>query len=269
MSSAEAADVDVEAGERAHQRLGLVGGERAAVGRASAPSASRTVGVGEQLARDPARRRRWRRRATRARPSSGGPALDAGPRRRRRRAASVPGQAQRQRPRRPRRGVGGHVDLGLEHLGLGSPTGPRSVSRASARRSKRVRNSRKSKSRRTSSRSRRAVQARSSIDRSSGHVADEHHHLGVLADVGLVRGQVLAQLRRLLVEVLEDAVEAAVGGDELGRGLLPHPGHAGQVVGRVAAQRGVLRVQRGRDAGALERCRPRRRGRSRDTPRLL
>ena len=58
--------------------------------------------------------------------------------------------------------------------------------------------------------------------------------------------QVLAQLRRLLVEVLEDAVEAAVGGDQLGRRLLPHPGHAGQVVGRVATQRGVLRVQRGR-----------------------
>ena len=51
-----------------------------------------------------------------------------------------------------------------------------------------------------------------------------------------------AQLRRLLVEVGEDAVEAAVGVDQLGRRLLPHAGHAGQVVGRVAAQRGVLRV---------------------------
>ena len=49
------------------------------------------------------------------------------------------------------------------------------------------------------------------------------------------------QLRRLLVDVGEDAVEAAVGVDELGRRLLAHPGHAGQVVGRVAPQRGVLR----------------------------
>jgi len=54
------------------------------------------------------------------------------------------------------------------------------------------------------------------------------------------------------VEVLEDAVEPAVGGDELGGGLLPHPGHAGEVVGRVAAQGGVLRVHRRRHPGALE-----------------
>ena len=32
----------------------------------------------------------------------------------------------------------------------------------------------------------------------------------------------------------------------------PTPGHAGQVVGRVAAQRGVLEVLRRRDAGALD-----------------
>ena len=76
------------------------------------------------------------------------------------------------------------------------------------------------------------------------HVAHEHHQLVVLAHVGLVGGEVLAELRRLLVEVLEDAVEAAVGGDELGGRLLPHPGHAGQVVGGVAAERGVLRVER-------------------------
>ena len=37
------------------------------------------------------------------------------------------------------------------------------------------------------------------------------------------------------------AVEVAVGVDQLGRGLLSHPGHAGQVVGGVAPQGGVLR----------------------------
>ena len=46
--------------------------------------------------------------------------------------------------------------------------------------------------------------------------------------------------------------EVPVGGDELGRGLLADAGDAGQVVARVAAQRRVLGVLRGRDAGALE-----------------
>ena len=44
----------------------------------------------------------------------------------------------------------------------------------------------------------------------------------------------------------------AVGVDQLGRGLLADAGDAGQVVARVAAQRRVLGVLRGRDAGALD-----------------
>ena len=40
--------------------------------------------------------------------------------------------------------------------------------------------------------------------------------------------------------------------DQLGRRLLADAGHAGQVVARVAAQRGVLRVLRRRHAGALD-----------------
>ena len=96
-----------------------------------------------------------------------------------------------------------------------------------------------------------------------GHVDDELHELGVLPDARLVLGEVGAQLRRLLVEVLEDAVDAAVGGDELGRRLLAHARHARQVVGRVAPQRRVLEVEAGRHARALPRCPPRRRARSR------
>ena len=72
------------------------------------------------------------------------------------------------------------------------------------------------------------------------------------AHLRLVLGQVLAQLGRLLVDVGEDAVEAAVGVDQLGRRLLAHPGHAGQVVGRVAPQRGVLDVVDGAHTGALD-----------------
>jgi hypothetical protein len=64
--------------------------------------------------------------------------------------------------------------------------------------------------------------------------------------------QVLAQLGGLVRDVGEDAVETAVGVDQLGCGLLAHAGHARQVVGRIAAQRGVLDVVAGVDPGALE-----------------
>ena len=85
------------------------------------------------------------------------------------------------------------------------------------------------------------------VDALDRRVVPEQHQLEVLAGPLLVGDQVVAELRRLLVGVGEDAVEPAVLRDQLGRGLLPHAGNAGQVVGRVAAQRGVLRVQRGRD----------------------
>ena len=68
----------------------------------------------------------------------------------------------------------------------------------------------------------------------------------------LVVGQVLPQLGRLLVQVGEDPVEVAVGGEQLGRRLLPHAGHPRQVVRGVAAQRGQEDVLGGRHAGALD-----------------
>ncbi len=77
------------------------------------------------------------------------------------------------------------------------------------------------------------------------HLPVQEHAVACLAEV-------LALLRRELVEVLEDALEVPVGGHELGRGLLADAGDAGEVVARVAAERRVLRVLRRRDPGALE-----------------
>ena len=73
----------------------------------------------------------------------------------------------------------------------------------------------------------------------------------LMPDLVLVGRQVLPQLRGLVVDVLVDAVDVAVGVDQLGRRLLPHPGHAGQVVGVVAPERGVLHVLVRRDPGPL------------------
>ena len=83
-------------------------------------------------------------------------------------------------------------------------------------------------------------------------VADELHHLDVVADVVLVGGEVLTQLRGELVEHGVDAVDPAALVDQLRRRLLPDPGHTGQVVGVVAPQGGVLDVVDGLDAGSLE-----------------
>ena len=82
-------------------------------------------------------------------------------------------------------------------------------------------------------------------------VVAQDHQVEVLARPCLVLDQRRLQLGRLLVDVGEDPVEAAVLVDQLGRRLLPHSRHAGQVVGVVAAQRRVLRVEGGRDAGLL------------------
>ena len=73
-------------------------------------------------------------------------------------------------------------------------------------------------------------------------VAPQDRHLPVQQHPVAHRAEVLALLRRELVEVLEDPFERAVRVDELGRGLLADAGDAGQVVAGVAAQRGVLGV---------------------------
>ena len=79
---------------------------------------------------------------------------------------------------------------------------------------------------------------------------DVAHHLGQLPveqDAGQVRAQRLAHLAADLVDPVDEGVEIAVLADPLGGGLLPHTGDAGQIVARVAAQRRVVGVLRGRE----------------------
>jgi hypothetical protein len=85
-------------------------------------------------------------------------------------------------------------------------------------------------------------------------IAHEQHHALVAAHplLHLGVGQAGPQLRRLLVEVLEDPLDAPVGVDQLRSGLLADPGDAGKVVAVVTAERGVGHVQRRRHAGPLE-----------------
>lgn len=62
-----------------------------------------------------------------------------------------------------------------------------------------------------------------------GGIAHQLHDLDVLAHLRLVLGEVGAQLRGLLVEVLVDAVDAAVRVDQLGRRSSPTPGTPGRL----------------------------------------
>ncbi len=66
-----------------------------------------------------------------------------------------------------------------------------------------------------------------------------------------MRPQVLAQFRRLLLEVFVHTFERAVPGDEPRRRLLPHPRHPRQVVGGVATQRRILGIGGGCHAVSL------------------
>ena len=235
--------------------------------RARHRSASTTVRrAGRPGATRPRRaRRRSRRRGRRAR---SGPAARS--RRLRRRRA--------RRPASPSSAAAAAVtgvddgDLGLEHVDRGQLGGPavaeairerlgQPVARACGTRgSRRARAPRRGRTR--PARGRRATRRGRRRGRSTIISA-------LVRACASCSTRFCAQLRRLLVEVGEDAVEVAVGVDQLGRGLLAHPGHAGQVVGGVAAQRGVLRRTGRVGRRCARRCRPRRRARSRDTPRLL
>ena len=114
----QAAHVDVEAGERPHQRLGLVGGERAAArARPASPSASRTAASASSApgihTTSPVAPSRTERQALEV-----GPALGAGPRRGQRERRAVAGERRRAPWPRPA-ASSSDLDLGLEHLGLG------------------------------------------------------------------------------------------------------------------------------------------------------
>ena len=68
----------------------------------------------------------------------------------------------------------------------------------------------------------------------------EEDLVAVFCEVGLEPGAVV-------IEVLVDALEIAVLGDEPGCGLLADAGDTGEVVGRVAPERGVVEVLVGSD----------------------
>ena len=84
------------------------------------------------------------------------------------------------------------------------------------------------------------------------HVAHEQHHLGVGADPLLGGREVLPELGRQVVQGAEDPVQPSPFVDQLGRGLLAHPGHSGQVVAGVAPQGRILHVVGGPHAGAVQ-----------------
>ena len=74
-------------------------------------------------------------------------------------------------------------------------------------------------------------------------VADQGVELVVAHDVGQVGAQALPGLALDLVDVGDDAVEAAVLNDPLGGGLVADAGHAGQVVAGLADQGGLVAVE--------------------------
>ena len=238
------------ASSAAHQRLGVVGARRG--GRPSrSASAARTPASASSVAGDPRHlgRRRRRRRApgrSSARPALG-PAQAAATRERRRPAAQRVDQ--RDRVGRRRRAA----STSASSTSPPAATAAAAVApSASASRSNSVRNSRKSNSRCTSSTSTVAHAQVVEVDVERRRRARSTITSAFWRTCASCSARFGPQLRRLLVEVGEDAVEAAVGVDQLGRRLLADAGHAGQVVGRVAPQRGVLRVLRRRDAGALD-----------------
>ena len=88
------------------------------------------------------------------------------------------------------------------------------------------------------------------------HVPHQLGQLPVADHRGDARAQVVADLALHLVDVVDQASDVAVLLDQLGRGLLPEPGDAGQVVRRVAAQGRELRVlRRGQAVLLLHRSR--------------
>ena len=244
----QAADVDVEAGEGAHERLGLVGGERPAADAGERAELGADLGVGEELAREP-QHVAGVAVADEGQALEGRSALRAGPR---------GGQRQRRVAGARRRqgldgGVGGgqRLDLRLEHDRLGRRRAQVGVEGLGQPVEQGVELEEVEEPADLVDVDGRRVEDELVDRRSSGTSRTRTITSSFWRTFASCAARFSRSFGRLLVEVLEDAVEPAVGGDQLGRRLLPHPGHARQVVGRVAAQRGVLRVERGRDAGAL------------------
>ena len=240
----EPGEIDVVGEQTAHQRLGAVGGD-VAIGQ-QIRERDPDVGVSEQSSVDP---RHLARAAVDDQRESDDlrPTLRSGPRRGERERCGGGTQRidQRDRIRRLR----DPRDFGLEHVRVGGRTaeilGER-LGQPVVERPELEEVEQASDFFGVGLRRRDVVEADVELD-----IAQQHHDLGVAPRPLLVLGQVLTQLRRLVVGVGEDAVEPAVGRDQLRRGLLADARHARQVVRRIASQRRVLDVLGGRDAGAL------------------
>ena len=77
-----------------------------------------------------------------------------------------------------------------------------------------------------------------------GQVGEQRGELAVAQHAAEVLAQRVAGLALDLVHPVDQGLQRAELRDPLGRGLLPHPGDAGQVVARVAADRGEVGVLR-------------------------
>ncbi len=82
-------------------------------------------------------------------------------------------------------------------------------------------------------------------------VGYQPHQLAVQEHLLPVGGQVLPEFGGEIVQVLVYPLQGAIGGDQAGGGLLPHPGHPGQVVGGVSPQRRIVDIPVGGDAVAF------------------
>ena len=211
---------------RAHQRLDVVAAHLRMRGERAQHHRVERHRLGRPTAPRPRRRRRRRRcRSIALRPAIARP----------RRPTGRPGRAPASSVARPASGDVALGDLGVQHLaGRRRRRRCRAAPSASYSRSCSDLNSRKSNSRRISASSGSTVSA----PRSSTSIgASRRSTISSAFDRARASLSIsdLAQLRRLLVDVGEDAVETAVRVDQLGRGLLADTRHAGQVVAGVAA----------------------------------
>ncbi|CAB4599892.1 unannotated protein [freshwater metagenome] len=79
------------------------------------------------------------------------------------------------------------------------------------------------------------------IDR-HGRIAAQKHQLAIVAGLLLVLGEVLAQFRCECVEILVDAVDPAIGGDQFRCSLFTDTRNPREIVGRVTSQRCVFDI---------------------------
>ena len=87
------------------------------------------------------------------------------------------------------------------------------------------------------------------------HVPHQVGELAVEYHAGQIRTQRVADLAAHRVDVVDERLQRSVFGDPLRRRLLANSRDAGQVVARVAAQRGKVRILLGRQAVLLDHSR--------------